>query len=244
MTLAEKNIVLTHSGSISSFKSLEDASANLHHFPMLTIQPITTIPMFSLSDYDYYIFTSKNGVQAFFDLPFVKVQYEKKVNAISIGSKTTAALRQQGVFPIYVAANNYAKSLVDALSKNDLIKGKKVLLVLGNLADSTLEEGLKVSADISRLDVYNTHLEGTENADLAAVLAAKETISVFTSPSAFLAFSSLYDASKTTIVSIGNTTSDFIKTKGFSPLITAATQSYKGICEAIISYYQLKNKCA
>jgi len=72
-----KNIILTNSGDISSFNKLIDFGYNIHHFPMIEISH-NDIKPFSLDDYDYYIFTSKNGVEAFFNFPFVKVQYEKK----------------------------------------------------------------------------------------------------------------------------------------------------------------------
>ncbi len=50
------------------------------------------------------------------------------------------------------------------------------------------------------------------------------------------AFSKLYDPKKTNIISIGNTTSDYIKNCGYLPLITSKMQSYEGISGgAIIS---------
>ena len=49
---------------------------------------------------------------------------------------------------------------------------------------------------------------------------------------------SFYNPKKTNIISIGNTTSDYIKNSGYLPLITSKMQSYEGISESIISYFK------
>ena len=66
MILLDKNIVLTHQGSADSFQILKDFGATLHHYPMIDIVVNSNIKPFNLSNFDYYIFTSKNGVNAFF----------------------------------------------------------------------------------------------------------------------------------------------------------------------------------
>ena len=73
---------------------------------------------------------------------------------------------------------------------------------------------------------------------LKSLLENPQTYSVFTSQSGFEAFSKLYDPKKTNIISIGNTTSDYIKNCGYLPLITSKMQSYEGISESIISYFK------
>ena len=81
MILSNKHIALTNYGSIESFQILKDFGATLHHFPMIDIVGNSNVKPFNLSDFDYYIFTSKNGVNAFFNLDFVK---EKKINTFLI----------------------------------------------------------------------------------------------------------------------------------------------------------------
>ena len=238
MILSDKHIVLTHFGSTDSFQSLKEYGATLHHFPMIDIVANSDVKPFSLSDFDYYIFTSKNGVNSFFNLDFVK---GKKINAICLGEKTNRALTQNGVEPVFVSAESYAENLISELVENQMVNGKKVLLVLGNLADDRLENGLKSNCEINRLDVYTTTLEILKKEVIVTLLDTENTISVFTSPSAFQAFSALYNAGKTTLLSIGTTTSQYIKSKVFTVEIIADEQTYEGISKAIINHYETKN---
>ena len=73
------------------------------------------------------------------------------------------------------------------------------------------------------------------NKNLESLLNKEETYTVFTSPSGFLSFANLYDVNKTSIISIGETTSSYIIEKGYSPLFTSKMQSFEGISESIIS---------
>ena len=74
-----KDIILTNSVRPDAFDALD--SFKIHHFPMIKITSKDIKP-FNLSDYDYFIFTSQNSVEIFFDYPFVRVQYEKQIKAI------------------------------------------------------------------------------------------------------------------------------------------------------------------
>ena len=238
MILSDKHIVLTHCGSADSFQSLKEYGASLHHYPMIDIVSNSDIKLFSLSDFDYYIFTSKNGVNSFFNLDFVK---GKTINAICLGEKTKGALTKNGVVPVFVSTESYADNLIAELADNQMVNAKKVLLVLGNLADNRIEEVLKSICEVNRLDVYNTFLESSKKEVITTLLGAEDTLSIFTSPSAFQAFSALYNANKTTLVSIGTTTSEYIKSKGFIAEIIADEQTYEGISKAIINHYETKN---
>ena len=122
-----------------------------------------------------------------------------------------------------------------------MVNGKKVLLVLGNLADNTIEEGLKSICEVNRLDIYTTSLITSKKEVITNLIDTKNSLSVFTSPSAFHAFSDLYEADKTTLVSIGTTTSDYINSKGFISEIISDEQTYEGISNAIINHYETKN---
>ena len=238
MILSNKHIALTNYGSIDSFQILKDYGATLHHFPMIDIVANSNVKPFNLSDFDYYIFTSKNGANAFFNLDFVK---EKKINTFCLGRKTKNALLENGVKPILVSNESYSDNLITELLENQMVVNKRVLLVLGNLADNKIEEALISICNVIRLDIYNTTLETTKKEDIADFLENKNTISIFTSPSSFQAFNNLYDVGKTTLVSIGTTTSKTIKSSGYFPEITSDEQTYDGISKAIINYYETKN---
>ena len=235
MILRNKHIALTNYGSIDSFQILKDFGATLHHFPMIDIVENSNVKPFKLSDFDCYIFTSKNGVNAFFNLDFVK---EKKINTFCLGKKTRNALLKNGVEPVFVSTKSYADNLITELLDNQMVVNKRVLLVLGNLANNRIEKALSSICNVFRLDVYNTNLETTKNENVTNFLKNKNTISIFTSPSSFQAFTNLYDAKKTNLVSIGKTTSQFIKSSGYVTKINSDEQTYEGVSKAIINYYK------
>ena len=238
MILSNKHIILTHCGKADCFQILKNFGATLHHFPMIDIISKSNIKPFNISDFDYYIFTSKNGVNSFVNLDFVK---GKKINALCLGKKTKAALYENGIEPVFVSSESYAEDFVAELLKGQMISNKKVLLILGNLADNRIEAELSSICKVKRLDIYNTNLQTKKNKELIYLLNEKDTISIFTSPSSFLAFTSLYDAEKTTLATIGITTSKCIKSTGFKSKIISDKQTYDGISKAIINYYETKN---
>ena len=238
MILSEKHIILTHSGSTDSFQILEKFGATLHHFPMINIAENSYNKPFNLSDFDYYVFTSKNGVKSFFNCDFINGE---TINTICLGEKTRDALIENGVEPVFISEESYADNLITELVNNQMVRNKKILLVLGNLADNRIEEGLNSTCNVSRINIYQTNLETSKKEDITNLLKNRNTISIFTSPSSFQAFNNLYDTEKTTLVSIGTTTSKTIKSSGYVPEITSDEQTYDGISKAIINYYETKN---
>ena len=237
MSLTNKHIILTHYGSQNSFDILKNFGASLYHFPMINIVANSNPKPFNISNFDYYIFTSKNGVDSFFNLDFVK---DKKVSAFCLGDKTESALVDNGISPIFASTQNYADNLIADLLDNKWLNNKKILLVLGNLADNKLAEGLSSICNIERLNVYSTNLETSINKKITNLIDKENTISIFTSPSAFKAFYKMYNPKKTTLVSIGKTTSNYIKSLGFTSDIISKEQTYDGISKAIINYYETK----
>ena len=233
-----RNIILTNSGDITSFNSLSDRGFIINHYPMIEIFNEEIRP-FSIDTYDFYVFTSKNGVDAFFNSPFIKVQYEKKISSICIGEKTAKKIREYGVAPSFISNSSNSKDLFSELLKIDLIKDKKVLLVQGNLASDSLYNDLKAICQVSRVKAYSTHIQNKINADLNNIIENNDSISVFSSPSSFQGFVNFYDVSKTNIVSIGKTTTKYIQSKGITPIITSKDQSFEALSKEIINYFNL-----
>ena len=238
MILSNKHIILTNYGSTDSFNILTEFGAKLYHFPMIKITKQFNEKPFNLSDFDYYIFTSKNGVNSFFNLHFVK---GKIVKTICLGEKTKDALLEHGIEPVFLSNKSYDDNLINELLANQIIANKKILLVLGNLADNRIEERLSSICNVKRINVYNTNLEIKKNEYITDLLNNRNTITIFTSPSSFQAFNNLYNSEKTILVSIGKTTSKSIESLGFLPKIISDEQTYFGVSKAIINYYKTKN---
>ena len=229
------NVILTNDGEIDGFNMLNEKGVKTFHFPMIKTSAYNEDFIFSLTDFDFFIFTSKNGVKYFFDHPNIKSQNKSSIKTICLGSKTALELKKQKMDPVYIAKRSYSSLLFDDLNSIKILNSKKVMLVQGNLAKNYLFENLKMICYLTKFVPYKTELIKIVNKNLETLINKKETYTVFTSPSCFLSFEKLYDVSKTSIISIGDTTSSFIKERGFNPLFTSKMQSYEGISESIIS---------
>ena len=236
------NVILTNEGEIDGFNLLNENGIKTFHYPMIKTSCNRKKINFSLADYDFFIFTSKNGVKYFFENEVLKSQYISKIKTISIGSKTSLALQKYNIDPVFKAKRSYSKLLFDDLKNTNLLNSKKVMLVQGDLAKNYLFENLKKICVLTKFVSYKTEIIKVMNKNLELLLDNEKTYTVFTSPSGFLSFDNLYDSKKTSLISIGETTSSFIKERGYDPLITSKMQSYEGIAETIISVLQINKK--
>tara|TARA_B100001093_G_scaffold7687_1_gene7490 strand:- start:1441 stop:3039 length:1599 start_codon:yes stop_codon:yes gene_type:complete len=228
-----KHIILTNEGDTSGFKSLVKKNINIYHYPLIEIQPVE----FKINDiktYDYIIFTSKNGVKNFFN----KVKTYNNVKFICIGSKTEYMLNKYGYVSSFTSKRNYTEIMARELEKNKLINGKNILLIQGKIANENLKLELKKFCNVDRINVYNTNAKEDSNEKLKKLISTKSTFTVFTSPSAFDSFIKFYYPNKTKIISIGNTTTKHIESKGYDCMLTSQMQSYEGISASIIKHFQ------
>ena len=229
------NVILTNEGEIDGFNLLNENGIKTFHYPMIKTSCNRKKINVLLADYDFFIFTSKNGVKFFFEKDTIKSQDKTSIKCISIGSKTNKKLREYNIEPIYSAKRSYSSYLYKDLKNIKLLESKKVMLIQGNLAKNNLFENLKMICYLTKFVPYKTETIKQLNKNLEILLNKEKTYTVFTSPSGFLSFENLYDVNKTSIISIGETTSSFIKERGYQPLVTSQMQSYEGIAETIIS---------
>ena len=227
------NLILTNSFKTNAFDDIN--KFKIHHFPMIKIKG-NNIKPFNLSDYDYYVFTSQNSVELFFDYPFVRVQYEENIKAICAGLKTEKKLRHYGVSIAFCSSSAYSHDMINELADKDFIKESKIALVVGDLVDYSKFEKLKKFAFIDKLEVYQTIKKTQYDKDLDLLLNKGNSITVFASPSSFDAFSKIYDSSITEIYSIGETTSNHIKSKGFK-VSTSKKQNFEALANQISNNY-------
>ena len=129
--------------------------------------------------------------------------------------------------------------MCDEIKNMGISKNKKLLLIQGNLAKKELYECLSESFNIDHKIVYTTNPVLKKADDLTEKIINENTYVVFTSPSTFNSFIDKYNL-KNKIISIGDTTTDYIRERGFKPLMTAKMQSYEGISNSIIDYLNKK----
>ncbi len=111
------------------------------HLPIIELKQnifssevIDTFKMF-----DYVIVTSKSTVR-FFVKPH-QINLKRSVEYISIGEKTSDALKKMGVYPSYQATDSSQEGLVDLLDKLQ-IQNKKILLPRSNLGRNKVDQFL------------------------------------------------------------------------------------------------------
>ena len=231
----KSNIIITGEDFDYGFNELKAMEVDIFHYPMIytlgidiNIQP---------NIYNYIIFTSKNGVKYF--LKNVSTSINRDIKFICIGKKTAEALKRNNHNPDIVVRRNYSKFMCNEIKNMGISKNNKLLLIQGNLAKKELFECLSKSFEVDHKIVYTTNPVKEKIDELNKKIDNENSYVVFTSPSTFNSFINKYNLKKN-IISIGNTTTDHIRDKGFEPLMTAKMQSYEGISNSIIEYLNKK----
>lgn len=166
--------------------------------PLLTFQNPRDLTIIEetikkLHSYDWLIFTSKNGVDSFFNF-YDQIMEKAGMNIpmpkiAVVGSKTEKALLEKGFKPELVPDEFIAEGLFESL-RPYVKKGTRFLLARGNLSRSYLvDEITKYGAVATDLIVYETIGDSREKDRLIALLKEKQIdIITFTSPSTIKQF--------------------------------------------------------
>ena len=229
------NIIITGEDYDFGFDELKAMDVNILHYPMIFTLGVDI--NIHPNIYNYIIFTSKNGIKYF--LKNTSTSINKNVKFICIGKKTAEALKRNNLNPDIVVRRNYSKFMCNEIKNMGISKNKKLLLIQGNLANKELFECLSESFDIDHKIVYTTNPVKEMVDGLNEIIDNENSYFVFTSPSTFNSFIDKYTLKKN-IISIGDTTTDHIRDKGFEPLMTAKMQSYEGISNSILDYLNKK----
>lgn len=140
-----------------------------------------------IDDYDWIVFTSKNGVDFFFSFlqhyHVDKTIIERKKIAV-VGKKTAAVLKKYGDFTPFIPQKFVAEGLIDDL-KRMMDGSEKFLLARGNLARSVLPDELeKMGQHVTDLVVYHTEINDSRKDELITLLENKKIdVITFSSPS-------------------------------------------------------------
>lgn len=154
----------------------------------------------NIHTFDWLIFTSKNGVDCFFD--YYDCVNEKEDHKLPlpkiavVGTKTEQALNSKGHKAELVPDEFIAEGLFDRL-RPFVKSGARFLLARGNLGRSYLvEELIKHGAQVTDLIVYETVGNACEKERLIKLLKEKRIdIITFTSPSTVKQFHKMVEQS-------------------------------------------------
>lgn len=202
----------------------------------------------STMDYDWILFTSPNGVHAFFDL-LLKAQGD--VRALgracigSIGPGTTAAIEAYHVKPTVTAGKAVAEGLMEALRPMGPWESRHVLLPRAEKARDVLPDALRRwGAQVEVVTAYRTVAPTTTDPDLLErVKTGTYDLITFSSSSTVHNFVALLGegglaalAAPLKAASIGPVTSATLRDYGVEPLVEAPRHTIPGLTQALLEY--------
>jgi len=202
----------------------------------------------TITEYDWIIFTSGNGVTIFFEAlqnlgKDARVFGSAKIAAI--GNGTAAKLSEFGIKSDFVPSVFTGKELGEQLIAYTNLRSKKVLLLRSKIASNELVEILgKAKAEVQDVAVYTAVEEKSQCTWLIEEISnGRIDWLTFASPSSVNGFfeqirSDLVNSNKVKIASIGPVTSERLKTLGVRIDVTSTDHTLDGLLDAIEQTYK------
>ena len=202
-------------------------------------------------DYDWIIFTSANGADAFMDR-LLRGPCDTRTLAgtklLTVGPGTAARLTRFGLKVDLVPEDHRAEGIVSALKKTGSLKGVKVLFPKADIARDVMPEQLRAAgAEVTEVVAYRT-VTAESDAHLGIyrqLLDGKLDVVTFSSASAVRAFITIHGAeqavdllSHTLVATIGPVTTDAAHRYGINPQITPAVSTVPAMVDAIVAHFQ------
>jgi uroporphyrinogen III methyltransferase / synthase len=221
-------------------RSLEGLGAEVIELPAIAIEPIS----FDLPDLDRYgwlVFTSANGVAAFFDRGLAPAGLDARslagLRLAVIGLGTANALAARGLRPDLLPERFVAESLLEAFPP-PRTDGERVLLARAGRARDVLPAGLSDRGyGVDELPVYRTVSAMPDPAALERVRTGDVDALTFTSSSTVTNLCDLLGevpAPKPLVASIGPVTSKTAKERGLRVDVEATEHTIDGLVEALL----------
>ncbi|MCS7025332.1 MAG: uroporphyrinogen-III C-methyltransferase [Bryobacteraceae bacterium] len=194
-----------------------------------------------LSQYDWLIFTSVNGVQYFLDrLDRSNLDLRQiKGKICAIGPATRRALEQLHLKVDLMPEQYVAESLVEAFQGQQLA-GKRVLLPRAKVARDVVPVALRQQgAEVDVVEAYQTVLPTVDPKTINEIFERKPDWITFTSSSTVKNFLSLVESERfksVRLASIGPVTSETARQLGLRITVEAAEHTMDGLVEAILKF--------
>ncbi|HVN55418.1 MAG TPA: uroporphyrinogen-III synthase [Anaerolineaceae bacterium] len=196
-----------------------------------------------LRAYRWVIFTSANGVAAFWQRLVALGEDENAfggVRVAAIGPATAQALRERGVTPEFVPAEYVAEAILPGLGN---VRGQRILLPRADIARRALVEALEAQGAFpEEIAAYRTL---PANPDPAALSELERGVDVatFTSSSTVRNYFLLLGErarellGEALIVCIGPVTAETARSQGLEVGLVAAEYTVDGLVDALVEYY-------
>lgn len=246
-----KRIVVTRTrqqaGALTS--KLRELGADVYELPTIRIEPPTDIQEFVTSvvhahQYDWLVFTSPNGVQAFFEKFFEVRQDARELGGVriaAIGPATAAKIREYR-FAVDLQPKEFvAEAVAKAFEEQGSIENQTILVARAEKARDVLPEALtKMGAIVDVVPVYKTVPETEDvSGGIARFKADGADLITFTSSSTAENFKALglpWPAGLKT-ASIGPITSKTMRELKMAVDVEAKDYDIPGLVAAITKFY-------
>ncbi len=252
--LLGRRIVVTRARAQASdlIQRLSALGAECLEYPTIKIKaPDDVTPLDhaigTLSEFDWLVFTSVNGVEFFFKRLFARnldVRALGHLRTAVIGPATAAKLRSYGLCSDILPETFRAESIIEAF-KDQSLQDTKILLPRAAEARPVLPVELrKMGAQVLEIAVYHTHpVEGHAEQLIQHLETGQINMVTFTSSSTVKNFKALIPSDRfnplmdgVSVASIGPITSETAEKLGFNVAIQAKDYTIDGLCEAILQH--------
>ena len=247
-------IVVTRSREQASelVRQLSELGAEVLEIPTIRIEPPPSLAALreaveGLGEYDWLIFTSPNGVNAFFREFFAVRKDVREIGPLriaAIGAVTAEKLAELHLEVDLQPKEFTTEALLAEFKKSVSCENLKILMPRADLADQRLARGLEdLGAIVDDVDAYQT-VPDTEDrtGHRARLLSEGADMVTFTSSSTLVNFGNLVDVPalrkqfpQMRFVSIGPQTTLAARQKGLPIAIEAKVHTVPGLIEAILS---------
>jgi len=249
-----RRILVTRARRQSSALSqlLYERGANPIELPAIDIQPITDSTeldeaVSNIKRYHWIIFTSVNGVAAFWQrLNDLKLD-SRALSGLQIGAigpATAEALAAGGVTPDYIPETYTTEGIISGLACRD-VTGQHFLLPRADIADRELVRGIrKLGAEVHEVTAYHTLPASESIAEARRMLVSGEIdVITFTSSSTVTNLVAAFQdealpVNQAKIACIGPKTAETATKAGIKVDILSGEQTISGLVEAIEEYFR------
>lgn len=259
-SLIGRRVVLTRSKEQSHplRTKLEDLGAEVLELPLITISPYCDPKALDdifaeIGTYEWIIFTSRNGVQHFFNFFFKRFKDIRCIGGLRIacvGQGTATEVEKYHLEVDFIPEEALSENLAEGLIEYQVLDNTKLLVITGNLNRDTLVETLETKgrAIVDTLKVYETALTNLTDSDDAENFRQKGAdVIVFASSSAVDSFVKqaknlqlAHEAKKPLTCSMGPLTSKSMKAVGVPMDFEAKDHSVDGIVDTILDRFGSK----
>ena len=251
-SLFGQRIVVTRTREQASQLSRELAQrgADVLEVPTIRITPPTELrpladALLELNAYDWIVFTSPNGVTAFFEYFFKAFEDLRDIGGVRIGAVgpgTAAKLRDLHLKVDLMPEEYLTRKIADTFSKFGNIENLKILLLRAEIANPELPKALEqMGAIVDDIACYKTVAETEDRNGAAARLnEVGANWITFTSSSTVENFHARFDLPALTrkfpdlqLASIGPETSAALDRLGLKPTVEARLHTIPGLVLAL-----------